>query len=408
MPDIRVTFMGLPFKTPFLLASGQATTAPGEIAKHCQEIAQNGWAGLVTKTIIPQYGAYKRPHLWSSESFRSLGMTNSGPPLSVYSGDLMKRLGEDIEAAHLAKLIIIPSIIANSLEEWASMADEIAHLGADALELNLSCPSPGDYVKESLGGYLVGQDIEMTRRVVETVCRACRIPVMPKLTFHAPHIGKSAKCCKEAGAAAVSAINTIRGIIGVDLRTGKILSEGFNGRTYLGGISGPMIRPFGLRAVAEIKMEEDLEVCGIGGVEGWKNAIEYFLLGATMVQVCTAAMWNGFRIGKVLKAGLIKYMEKKDYTSLKDFIGMALRDIDQKQIQEMARAWPDVEEQKCNLCCRCVRACSDAAYGALYRDGGRIGVDQKKCEGCGLCRIVCREDAIHYRLLPILSKEGRR
>ena len=397
MPDISVNFMGLVFRTPFLLASGQATTAPGEIGKHCQEIAKNGWAGLVTKTIITQYGAYKRPHLWSSKRFQLLGMTNSGPALSVYSKGLMKKLREDIDAAHLANLIIIPSIIANSLEEWGNIANEVANLGADALELNLSCPSPSDYVKQTLGGYLVGQDIEMTRRVVETVCRACKIPVMPKLTFHAPDIGKTAKGCKEAGAASVAAINTIRGIIGVDVNTGKILSEGFNGRTYLGGISGPIIKPFGLRAVAEIKMEEDIEVCGIGGVDGWETAIEYFLVGANMVQVCTSAMWNGFPIGKKLKAGLTDYMGKKGYNSLKDFIGIALRDIDQKQDQEIAKSFPDVDEQKCNLCCRCIRACQDSAYDALYREGRRIGVNKEKCQGCGLCRIVCREDAIDYR-----------
>jgi hypothetical protein len=82
MINLGVKFMGIDFKTPFLLASGPATTAVGEISRHCRKIAENAWAGIITKTVISKYGQYKRPHLWSSKHLRFLGMTNSGPPMS--------------------------------------------------------------------------------------------------------------------------------------------------------------------------------------------------------------------------------------------------------------------------------------------------------------------------------------
>lgn len=399
MTDISTKIMGIDFKTPFLLASGQVTTSIGEISKHCEEIASNDWAGLITKSIIAKYGYYKRPHLWSSKSFKYLGMSNSGPPLSIYSKELMKALKKDIESAHSVGLVIIPSIIGYSLKEWQAFSKEIEDLGADGLELNLSCPSPSDCVTGSMGGYLVGQDVELTRQVVKAVCKSCQIPVMPKLTFHAPNIIESARACKEFGARAVSAINTIRGIIGVDVDKGKILSEGTNAKTYLGGISGPIIKPFGLMAVAEIKMEvEDIDVCAIGGIDGWESVVEYMMVGASLVQICTAAMWHGFSLGKQLKNGLIKFMRDKGYTALSDFKGIALRDIDYKQEVESRRTSAVIDYGKCNLCKRCIRACKDAAYDALWIEDAKLKVDPEKCEYCGLCRVVCKEEAITYQI----------
>ncbi len=398
MIDLSVKFMDIGFKTPFLLAAGQITTSAGEIWKHCDEIAKNDWAGLITKTIVSKYGYYKRPHLWSSKRFKLLGMSNSGPPLSIYSKELMRALKKDIVSGHSAGLVIIPSIIGCSLKEWQNLAREIEDLGADALELNLSCPSPSDCIKGSMGGYLVGQNFELTRKVVETVCTACQIPVMAKLTFHSPNIVETARVCKEAGARAVSAINTIRGIIGVDIESGKILSEGINGRAYLGGISGPVIKPFALMSVAEIKMEiDDMDVCGIGGIDGWDSEVEHLMVGASLVQICTAAMWYGFPLGKRLKNGLIKFMKEKGYTTLSDFRGVSLGDIDYKQTEPSQKAYPIIDAERCTLCKRCVRACQDAAYDALSVEHSEVKVNLEKCECCGLCKVVCEDDAICYR-----------
>jgi len=398
MIDLGVSFMGINFKTPFLLASGQATTSVGTIWKHCEKIAENSWAGLITKSIISNYGYYKRPHLWSSSRFRHLAMTNSGPSMSIYSKEMLQALKKDIQSAHETGLVIIPSIIGYTLEEWKNYAREIEDMGADALELNLSCPSPYSYITDSMGGCIVGQNTDLTRQVVETVGNAVHIPVMPKLTFHSPDIAESARICRDAGAKAVSAINTIKGIIGINLDTGKILSEGINGKIYLGGISGPMIKPFGLRAVADIKQQmDDIEVCAIGGIDGWESFVEYVMVGASLVQVCTAVMWHGFSLGKKLNNGLIKFMQEKGYDSISGFRGKALLDIDTQHVTESRMAYPFIDDERCNLCGQCIRACRDAAYDALFIENSRLNVHPDRCQCCGLCKVVCKEDAVSYK-----------
>jgi dihydropyrimidine dehydrogenase (NAD+) subunit PreA len=222
---------------------------------------------------------------------------------------------------------------------------------------------------------------------------------MVKLSFHVSDIGAIAKVCKEAGAKAVSAINTIRGIVGIDIQTGNLLSSDASGNGYITGLSGPIIRPFGLRSVLEIGRATDIQICGIGGIDGWKSVVEYLLAGVGLTQTCTAVMWHGFKLGKRMADGLMRYMKEKSYLSIEDFRGISIRRV---VIEPVDHPWVKavIDHDRCNMCRKCYVACGDAAFGAIDVAGSgkdaKVVVRKELCEGCGLCRVVCKRGAIQY------------
>jgi dihydropyrimidine dehydrogenase (NAD+) subunit PreA len=393
-PSLVQEVIGLRFRTPFLIASGQATTSIGRIHRYASAVAQNGWGGVVTKTIIPAYGQQLKPHLWSSSRFRLQAMQNSGPAMSVYSPSLLQQLSTDVEACRQVDVRVIASLIARSYQEWQEMSGSIQETGVDALELNLSCPSPRSTVQGSLGGMHVGQDPDTSARVVEAVARAVEIPVIAKLTAHASDVPAVAAACIQAGAAGIAAINTVRGILGVDIETGTPLSSDLWGTSFLTGISGPIIRPIALGVVAQVSQRVDVPVFGIGGITTWQDAVEFFLLGASLVQLCTAVMWHGLVLGSRLESGLRGYMRKKEYESLDSWRGLALRRLTNRVPKEYPAATLHISAGKCTLCGMCITACRDGAYGALSRMAESISVDPESCQLCGLCIAVCKPQAI--------------
>lgn len=395
---IEQDFVGLHLSTPFLIASGPATTAVGEIHKHVAAIAENGWGGLVTKTIMSGYGTQFTPHLWSSPLYRLFGMQNSGPALTEYNDATVKALSKDIEAAHGEGLVVIVSLIGRTLEEWSEIATAAESAGADALELNLSCPSPRRTVQGSMGGAHIGGSVEATFEVVKTVVNSTSLPVMPKLTFHASSHVAIARACQDAGAQAVAGINAVRGLIGIDLETGKPLSLDLLDHAYYSGLSGPLIKPLAVGVITEIARQVDLPVCGIGGIAKWQDGVEFFLAGASLVQVCTAMMWYGFGLGKRLCRGLERYLEEHGYVSINDFKGKALQYI----THDIPDSYPQdrvifIDLDQCTMCGLCVTACHDAAYDALSATNGLIQVDHDKCRICGLCIVVCKPEAVSIK-----------
>jgi len=399
MVNISVKFMGISLNTPFLIASGPATTEPGKIREYVEQIVENGWAGLVTKTMIAKQHHQLKPHLWTSRKFRFFGMQNYGPRMTLYNDNTLKYLSEDIYYAHQVNLVVIPSIIGYSLDEWGSMAKRMEDCGADALEVNLSCPVKDPTVKESMGGHALLHNETNITRVVEVVRKSCNIPVMVKLNFQVASIGKIAKVCQEAGANAVSAINTIGGVIGIDIESGELLSSDINGNGYISGISGPLIKPFGLRSVMEIAMTTDIPISGIGGIDTWQSALEYIMAGAKVVQVCSAVMWYGFSLGSKLREGLINYMKRKNYLSVDDFRGLSLKKVRTEPAQNK-KTRAVIDYGKCNYCKICYIACKECGYKAIeLGEDKRILINVNKCVGCGLCKVVCKREAVSYQLI---------
>lgn len=397
MSDINIEFAGLEMQSPFLLASGPEGISIGRIRDKASKIAENRWGAVVTKTMVSYSHPPVRPYLWTTKRLRRLGMQNLGPAMVVYSEDKVAELKEDIAEAHKVGLKIIVSLIGSTLSDYEEKARRMEEIEADAIELNLSCPGRFKALtEESLGGMRIGQSPEATREVVEAVKRTCDIPVIPKLTAHAYDIAHVASACQEAGADAISIINTIRGIIGVDIDSGIPVPSDIYGNAHISGISGPLIRPFGLMNVALVALNTDLSISGIGGVEDHSSAIEFFLLGASTVQVCTAAMWKGLVLGRQMAVGLTEYMEDKGYSSVKDFVGKSLGYI-RTEPEGSPPINAVIDYEFCTDCGRCYIACNDMAYEAIQKVDKRYRVDEAACGGCGLCYVVCPFDAVTYR-----------
>ena len=251
-----------------------------------------------------------------------------------------------------------------------------------------------------MGGWKAGRDLTILGDCVAECRRGTSLPLMIKLSSHVTDTVASARTCKMAGADSVSAINTLRGIIGIDVETGIPMSSDLNGNGFISGISGPVIKPVGLRVVAEIASSDvGIPICAIGGITDWKSTVEYMMVGASAVQLCSGVMWYGYPVGTKLYHGLVKFMERKGYKKLSDFRGISLptlKDLGGVVVERIPTV-AKIDEEKCTRCMRCYTACSDAAFDAIRTTGGpgsNLKIEREICEGCGLCRVVCKENAI--------------
>jgi dihydropyrimidine dehydrogenase (NAD+) subunit PreA len=209
-------------------------------------------------------------------------------------------------------------------------------------------------------------------------------------------IGHIATKTGNAGADALSAINTISAIIGVDIER-EIPIPNVKGYSALGGLSGPAVRPVALRCIHEIRQASSLPISGIGGVEDWRSSVEFILMGASTIQLCTQVMWKGYDIIEKLTSGLTSYMDKKRYNNIADFCGNASKKIVQHPMLELQPGLhAQIDTEKCTGCGLCVTACRDGAFNALTMENKKAKVNPERCDCCGLCQIVCRFDAVRF------------
>ena len=237
---------------------------------------------------------------------------------------------------------------------------------------------------------------------------------MPKLTPNVTNILTPARAAKAGGADAVSLVNTISAIMGVDLDI-MAPSPSVDGKAAHGGYCGPAIKPVALRMVGEIARDPEcngIAISGIGGIANWRDAAEFMALGASNVQVCTAAMVFGFKIVEEMIDGLNNWMDSKGYAKLEDFVGKAVPNFvhwEQLNLNETIKA--RIDQDLCIQCGRCHIACEDTSHQAItkQKDGLRhFEVIDKECVGCNLCVNVCPvENCITMEVLPVGSIDSR-
>jgi dihydropyrimidine dehydrogenase (NAD+) subunit PreA len=329
------TFTGLRFENPFLLASAPPTESESNIMRAFDA----GWGGVVTKTIglhpVTNVAGPKTKFLRATPDSSHLSMQKRpGTALhSSWNWELISEKALDWWVPRIARIkkaypsqILVASIMAGSgddeeLAHWQTLAKACQDEGADALELNLSCP----HMDRKDMGSNIGKNPELLSIVTQVVKEVARVPVWAKLTPSTTDIVVEARGAFLAGADAVTSSNTFPSLPLIDPNT-LDFEMNVDGFVSPGGLGGPAILPLSLAKIAQMTQAfPEKAFSGIGGVAEFGHALNYFLLGCGTVQVCTAAMLDhaiGPNIIKGLVSGMTAVMEKNGWSTLDDFRGL--------------------------------------------------------------------------------------
>jgi dihydropyrimidine dehydrogenase (NAD+) subunit PreA len=279
--------------------------------------------------------------------------------------------------------------------EWEELSRLCEENGADAIELNFSCPNMAD---DGLGSD-IGQVPELVERFTAAARHGTTLPILAKLTPNVAVMSPAAEAAMRGGANGIAAINTIKSIIGVNPHT-YISAPAVHGMSAVGGYSGNAVKPIALRFIAELGQNPTLHgmhLSAMGGVETWLDALEFILLGAGSIQVTTAVMQYGYRIIDDLKAGLNYYLAEKGFSCVREATGLALGSVSDTTdvLERDTVVFPKFHREKCIGCGRCEISCADGGHQAIRLNEARKPIlDGKKCVGCHLCVLVCPERAI--------------
>ena len=392
MADLSTVFAGIRSPNPFWLASAP----PTDKAYNVNRAFEAGWGGVVWKTLGedgppivnvsgPRYGALHTPDR------RLIGLNNIE---LITDRDLHLNLREikEVKRNWPDRAMVVSLMVPCEEQAWKSILPLVEDTGADGVELNFGCPHG---MSERGMGAAVGQVPEYIEMVTAWCKQYSRLPVIVKLTPNITDIRHPARAAKKGGADAVSLINTINSIMGVDPDS-LAMSPSTGGMGSHGGYCGPAVKPIALNMVAEIARDKEtagLPISGIGGVGTWRDALDYLALGAGNVQVCTAAMVYGFKIVQEMHSGLSNYMDDKGFSSVSEIVGKALPTVSAWQflnLQHITKAV--INQDSCIQCGRCHIACEDTSHQAITasKDGKRyFEVQEDECVGCNLCVVAC-------------------
>lgn len=382
---------GIPLENPFLLSSSVVAST----YDMCARAFEAGWAGICFKTIcsLDIHEASPRFSAITGASGNIIGFKNI-EQLSDHSVQENMEIFRRLKAKYPNKFILA-SIMGQDEAEWGTLARLCEENGADAVELNFSCPN----MAEGGLGSDIGQVPELVERFTRAAKQACGIPVLAKLTPNVANMSPAAEAAKRGGADGIAAINTIKSVVGLNLHT-FVSAPAVHGQSAVGGYSGNAVRPIALRFIAELGHNPALKgmhLSAMGGVENWQDAVEFMLLGGGSIQVTTAVMQYGYRIIDDLKEGLNLYLAELGMNSVKELVGMGLDALDATTdaLERDTVVFPVFDRARCIGCGRCTISCMDGGHQAIRMDESRRPVlDGGKCVGCHLCALVCPQRAI--------------
>jgi len=387
--DLPVKFCGIDFINPFLLAA----SPPSDSREMTARSFDAGWAGAVLKTVSPI--GNKTPLRYPMMSSLNPGGNMIGlHNIDLYSDKLYEEWMADI--AWLKQRFpdhrILLNIVGDTRDEWTTLVQKAEQAGADLIEAGISCPQ-GTVIEgeEKSDGWMVSQDARLTEKVTRwTVESAKSIPILVKITSLVTDITSIARAVERGGAQGVCVIDSVEGIVGVDLGNYSPLPS-VHGKGTHGGFTGRAIKPIALRCVADVASSINIQVSGVGGIYTWQDAVEFFLMGATTLQVCTAIMHKGFGIIDHFLDGVSRYLDSKQISSVSEIIGLGLSNI--KSIEDLeidTSVKSTINKDLCVNCGLCYVACRDGGHMAIDFDLERnVTIIEQKCVGCGLCAQVC-------------------
>lgn len=375
---------------PVIVASGPHSRD----GKTILEVSKHGPAAVVTKTLVgPTPAPDPLPYMAKvGGGFVNCAMATTIPDDQWYK--------HEFKIAKQGKAKIIANVNGRTPHMTAEMAINSVKSGADMIEIGVpnACPHAPEilaamFPERKFAAFKCGSkmnDPEPMVKVLRAVKQAVNVPVIVKLG-HAVSAIEFAKAAEQNGADAISVSDSWGPALAIDIRTGQPLLGGPRG---VGGFTGSSIKPLALRMVFDIAQNVTIPVIGIGGIATWKDAVEYLMAGATYVQVCTAGCLKGpIAYEKIIK-GLEKYLIQNNISDYKEIIGLTIKKIKQRKIDNkqiiLKPVPPIIDNNKCTLCGLCETSC---VYGAM-KVNDIAEVDKEKCRGCGLCASVCPTLAI--------------
>jgi dihydropyrimidine dehydrogenase (NAD+) subunit PreA len=394
MADLNVKFAGISSPNPFWLASGPPTNTGGQVARAFDA----GWGGAVWKTIgEPIVNTSSRYGAIDLANVKVIGLNNieliSDRPTEINFREIY-----NVKKGYPNNLVIASLMVESKRQSWHEIVRRAQDAGSDALELNFGCPHG---MSERGMGAAVGQVPEYTEMITSWVKEVAKVPVIVKLTPNVSTVTPIALAAERGGADAVSLINTINSLMGVDLETFSPRPN-VGGKSTHGGYCGPAVKPIALHLLSTVAKNVRIPISGIGGIGYWNDAAEHIALGASTVQVCAAAMHYGFRIVEDMIDGLSQYMDSHGFKTIDDFRGHAVPNVrDWGDLDLNYKVIAEINSELCIGCQLCYVACEDGAHQCIEpyqtaekKNENGFGVHvprilEDECVGCNLCALVC-------------------
>jgi dihydroorotate dehydrogenase (fumarate)/dihydropyrimidine dehydrogenase (NAD+) subunit PreA len=390
MADLRVRFLDVEFKNPIVAASAEPTSD----LQNLKRVVESGVGGFVMKTMTDSEAmrnlSYQTRWRFLDENHRIC--RGKIPRLFTFYGrtgleirepkEWLKEIKEVKKLAESEGCIIIGSIASTDVKGWVDLARMCEDAGIRMVELNFGCPHPSQ-MEGTKTGMLVGQDRELAGEIVKAVSSAVSAKLIIKLTPQVADVVEMARTVVDAGASAVTLTNRFVGFL-VDIEKAEPYIYG------TAGVGGPWVKPLTLRWIYQVYRDIGVPITGSNGVYDARDVVEFMMTGATLVQMCSVIMAEGYKwFTKTIK-DLNAILDQYGYKNVGQVIGIAAKKaISYADMGKLPKERAVVDEDLCTGCKRCVTSCF---YNAIQVKDKKVFIEN--CWGCGICTCVCPEGAI--------------